>query len=292
MADIGHNETEEVLEEVEQELNAIYKAVNVAMKVTLLSVLAKIGTGETQAERYANANKYNRLGVLVGSIASEIVKGNKEAVTVSNTALIKTYGINYTYTTYALEKAINNVGLINLLSDKAIKKLVEDNLSPFTLLAMDNIVDRNAIERELTTQLVNGIVNGESNQKIARRVTTVIEKNASDALRIARTEVTRVQSSARQDMYDTAKEKYGIKLKKMWVATNDSRTRDSHAMADGQTVDSDKEFTVSGYKTMEPGLFGVASMDINCRCTTVPIQDDIISSDIGYDEWREKRGVA
>ena len=54
---------------------------------------------------------------------------------------------------------------------------------------------------------------------------------------------------------------------KQWDATLDSKTRPEHQFLDGQLVDVDKPFKDSeGNEAMFPGGFGVASLDINCRC--------------------------
>lgn len=47
----------------------------------------------------------------------------------------------------------------------------------------------------------------------------------------------------------------------------DGRTRDRHRMLDGQKVGHDEPFKYSGMEAMYPGGFGIASMDINCRCS-------------------------
>ena len=56
-------------------------------------------------------------------------------------------------------------------------------------------------------------------------------------------------------------------FKRVWVATLDGRTRDRHRMLDGQKVDVDQPFEYGGMTAMYTGGFGIASMDINCRCT-------------------------
>ena len=76
--------------------------------------------------------------------------------------------------------------------------------------------------------------------------------NKASAIRTARTAVTGAQNAGRMDSY-VAAEKMGIKVRKEWLATIDGRTRHSHAMLDGQTVDIDKPFKVDGEEIMFPG---------------------------------------
>lgn len=59
-----------------------------------------------------------------------------------------------------------------------------------------------------------------------------------------------------------------------WVATNDNRTRESHAAANGQVVDVDTPFDVGGSQLLFPGddsLGADVGEIVNCRCTTVPV---------------------
>jgi len=56
---------------------------------------------------------------------------------------------------------------------------------------------------------------------------------------------------------------------KQWVATLDDRVRDTHLDLDGEIVPLGEPFTAGGYSAQNPGEFGIASQDINCRCTIV-----------------------
>jgi hypothetical protein len=48
-----------------------------------------------------------------------------------------------------------------------------------------------------------------------------------------------------------------------------------HAELDGQRVDFDEKFVYIGLEAIGPRCFGVAGMDINCRCTTIAIVDGV-----------------
>ena len=125
--------------------------------------------------------------------------------------------------------------------------------------------------RKLESELTTGILKGESIPNIAKRLKSVSEGYLGDTIRIARTETTRVEGSARQAVGDEGK-RLGFKMWKRWVATADARTRDAHAAADGQEVPNDEPFTVGGEEMMYPGdiSLGASAWNvINCRCTIV-----------------------
>jgi SPP1 gp7 family putative phage head morphogenesis protein len=112
---------------------------------------------------------------------------------------------------------------------------------------------------------------GESIPNLAKRMQDITNKTLSESIRIARTETTRVENSAKQDVGEHG-EKLGFKMKKQWISTSDGRTRPEHAGADGQIVDIDKPFIVGGEELMYPGdESGSAWNTINCRCTTINI---------------------
>ena len=69
---------------------------------------------------------------------------------------------------------------------------------------------------------------------------------------------------------------------KEWLTENDAEVRPEHAELDGQVKNVNSPFVVksTGNETQYPGGFGVASLDVNCRCATLvsienrPINDD------------------
>ena len=60
--------------------------------------------------------------------------------------------------------------------------------------------------------------------------------------------------------------KKGADIVRIWSAALDGRTRPTHRKLDGQIREVGEPFEVDGMKVMQPGGFGIASEDINCRC--------------------------
>lgn len=84
----------------------------------------------------------------------------------------------------------------------------------------------------------------------------------ADIARIADTEMHRIANTA---ALDTAK-RAGA-MNKTWVTMLDDRVRDTHDYLEGQTVSIDDDFyTYDGDHASAPGLFSLASNNVNCRC--------------------------
>lgn len=123
-------------------------------------------------------------------------------------------------------------------------------------------------------QVSRGISNGSSWNDIAKTLAERNMKNTpfgtaiNNAIRIARTEGHRVQTSARVDAMSEAKKK-GADVVKQWDSTLDGRTRTTHRQLDGQIRELDEPFEVEGMKVDAPGMFGNPAEDCNCRCAVL-----------------------
>lgn len=121
--------------------------------------------------------------------------------------------------------------------------------------------------RLLTQEMAAAVDAGEGIGDISRRVEKVFAFNDTvRAERIARTEVLAGSNHGALEAYKQS----GVVERKRWLATRDSRVRDAHAEANGQTVALDVPFLVMGESIMAPGE-GSPGNAVNCRCTIVPV---------------------
>ena len=153
-------------------------------------------------------------------------------------------------------------------------------------LDFENVVNEYFTSRQL---ILTGI-----SVRMANRISKIIEQGRADNLTlpqiaklvsdkflpisraraalIARTETHSAASFANHSYHQTVQEDLGMKMLKKWVATNDGRTRPTHAAASGQIVDMDEDFTVGGVPMGFAGdSRGGAANVINCRCASAPI---------------------
>ena len=120
------------------------------------------------------------------------------------------------------------------------------------------------LAKTMTNTIIRETAKGKGYAYIAKRVADQTEASYKNSLRIARTEAGRVQTLATQKGYDDAVELGVTELQKRWVSSMDRRTRESHGIADGQTVNYDANFQVGSATGSGPRNMGRAEEDINC----------------------------
>lgn len=121
------------------------------------------------------------------------------------------------------------------------------------------------IKEAVRAALLDGVNDGTGEAGTVRLIRERIGRrlSATNAARIARTEM----HTAATIGADEAARSTGLEVIKEWASAEDSRTRRSHAMADGQEVPLDDPFMVGGVRLMLPGdPNGPAKEIINCRC--------------------------
>lgn len=143
---------------------------------------------------------------------------------------------------------------------------------------------------QIRAQLVEGVAAGESIDDLAARVRHVFTiATDTRAVTIARTEVISAYNGAATATAATLPA--DVVAGKEWIATRDSRTREEHADADGQTVALADAFEVMGERVLYPGD-GSAANAVNCRCTVAFLTPDEMPTERGREvELRVARGA-
>lgn len=141
----------------------------------------------------------------------------------------------------------------------------DDLVEVYTNAARNRLVGiGDDVWKNVQAQIALGNQSGESIAEIATRIRNVASVSEARSLTIARTEVHAAHESGsyEQAMF------VDPNAEKIWLATEDSRTRPSHRAADGQTVKIGETFNVGGSKLRYPGdPLGAAEDCINCRCS-------------------------
>jgi len=155
---------------------------------------------------------------------------------------------------------------------------------------------------KLDRTITQGLIQGQSYPKMARAMKhNVLESSMSNALRIARTEGQRAAVQGQIANADKA-DALGVKVRRIWDATLDRRTRPEHGALDGQAADEDGMFDTSVGLIPGPLQSGVASFDISCRCRIREevegyepkvrrIRDEGVQPYETYDTWAMRHGI-
>lgn len=124
-------------------------------------------------------------------------------------------------------------------------------------------VDVAKLKKTITQEISRGIASGLLYSDIARNIKNVSGAPLSRAKTITRTEGNRIQNTASRDAALEAKN-HGADLVKLWDATLDGKTRDSHRMVDGEIRELNEKFSNGLDRPGDPA--GSAAEVVNCRC--------------------------
>lgn len=125
------------------------------------------------------------------------------------------------------------------------------------------------VAADLTATLTEGSILGEPILSLEARVLDVFDTSEARAHTIARTSVVPAANGATDTAMGVIHDQV-VALDKEWLATDDERTREEHAEADGQRVGYNEPFLVMGEEMMYPGdPAGSAANVVNCRCVVL-----------------------
>ena len=281
MADKAHRLTDEKLEEMEKRLSAIYSRAENEIQKTADEYFSRFAAqdekkrklleqGKITEEEYTKWRKGKvmygkRFTEMKEQCAKQLLNVNKTAMAYINGELPEVYALNYN----ALESAVNGVGgyYFTLVDADTVRNLAVTDTSLLPYKEIDPAKDIPWNMKKINAETLQGILQGESMDKIAKRMMNVQEMNKTQAIRSARTIVTGAENKGRQDSYARAGAD-GIVMKREWIATNDSRTRHWHAELDGVEVDVDEPWVNDFGEIMFPGDPSADPANTyNCRCS-------------------------
>ncbi len=248
----------------ERELIRVYRDALKEFRAQLGEMYAKYAKGGKLT--YAEMSKYNRLVGVYADANGELKRLTGRGAKIITQLAGSAYEESFYWAGFALEKGTQARLGFGALNPETVAASVQNPISGLTLNETLE-ANRDAIVTNIRRQITQGLVRGESYPEVAQRIKGTLDGDATKALRVARTEAHRNAQAGRAAAFDKA-EAAGVELTRVWVATLDNRTRDTHGAMDGQKADAEGRFhSPSGATTTQPGAFGIAGEDINCRCT-------------------------
>lgn len=269
MDDLGVQYTDKKVEALEKKLAKAYKQASKEIGEKLKDFTEKSAAKESKYLQMVKDgtmtqdafDKWKQGQVFYGdawksqqrNMAKVLADTNKTATAWINGEKADVFAFNGNYTAYDMEHGFGvNFGF-DLYSEDSVKHLLKDNPKILPKSSLSISKDEKWNMRNIRSQITQGILQGESIPKIADRLANLIpERNRNQMVLHARTAMTSAQNAGRQERYKEA-EALGIKFKKVWLATLDARTRETHQDADGQAVKPDEDFVVGGEKLAYPG---------------------------------------
>lgn len=311
MADIGFEETEEILAEMEGKVGKVYRTAVKESKEKLEDFMRKFDAEDLKKKAEVKAGKlteeaYNkwRLGkmasgkryqAMLDTLAADLTNADKIAMSIVGDYMPEVYAINRNFAAFEVEKGSMMDTSFTLYDRHTVERLIKSDKTMLPKPKVDIPKDKRWNKRHIREQITQGILQGESIPKIAKRLEKVTDMDRSAAIRNARTATTGAQNIGRVDSYKRAKE-MGIGLRQEWLATLDGRTRHSHRQMDGVKVEVGEKFPNGCRFPGDPQ--GPAEEVYNCRCTLVAALDNFDQSDaprnsklgdMSYEEWKKEK---
>lgn len=212
------------------------------------------------AENYTVRNRW--FEDMVNITAFRLANVNQIALDYVNGKIPNIYVHNFNF----IDSELLDIGISWTLRDeRMIRNLIGDSL-PEKHINIKKDVAWN--RQQMNSSVLQGILQGESIPKIAKRLLPIVNNNKNASIRNARTMVTGAENKGRIDRYQEYESK-GVVMKKVWIATPDGRTRNWHLSMDGQEVKVGGRFIDGhGNPLRYPGdPEGAPDSVYNCRCS-------------------------
>lgn len=318
MADYAHEQTDKMIERLEDELRREYSRAARETQQKLNDYLkafhqkdkerqAQVARGELSLDEY---KRWRQGQILMGkcwramqrTLSEDMHNVNDIAMSIVRGHLPEVYALNYNWGTFEVEtKTMIDTSYV-LYDRQTVERLFRENpeLLPAAapksktaqLLAANKDLRWN--QQRIQSELLQGILQGEAISDIARRMQNVTNSNYKAAVRNARTMYTGAQNAGRVDSYKRA-EKMGIEMEQQWVATLDGRTRHSHRQLDGERIKVGGKFSNGCRFPADPQ--GKPAEVYNCRCTLISqmvgLEHDLSGRSLAkldgksYEEWKQ-----
>lgn len=322
MRDAGHELTDAILADLESRIKKEYAQAVRETQGKLMAYLSsfaekadlhrkQVESGEWTQEEYT---KWLQGQLAVGkrweavrnSLAKDYHNANVLARSMARETMPDVYALNHDYATYQIERRGRIDTSYTLYDRDAIARLMRDDpdiLPPPGKVESDRIAAGKDVRwnsQQVQSVMTQAILQGKSIPEIAEDISEKLgARNYAAAVRYARTAITGAENAGRQDAYQRATD-MGIKLKKMWIATLDNRTRLSHRHLDGKTVNVNEDFPNGCEYPGDPN--GPPEEVWNCRCATsvqmegferdvtdINLRRDDKLGEMSYEEWLEDR---
>lgn len=182
-----------------------------------------------------------------------------------NKYLNEAYNNGFVGSLYCMQK--EDIPLAYGIDEKKVLTSISKKIENMTFADREE-TNMDDFKKKIKAEITRGIANGSKYSEIVRNLDNTTKEGVNSSYRICRTEMGRISQEAKYDSMVKAKEN-GADIVKQWDSTMDGKTREAHSKLDGQVKEIDEPFEIGDMKAMYPCGFGIAAMDINCRCVVL-----------------------
>ena len=229
-----------------------------------------VDRGEVDKWREGFVRELMRQNKVIDGIMEQLNAAGADAAALIRDSMVDIYNANRQEATETLALEAGQMGVYATFAQydkRQIAVLLQEQQSPFSRLAYQNMGQNPAIRRRLQNELAQATILGESQRDIIKRIRKVTGQTVAQARRVAQTERTRVQSQARWQAGNEAAA-MGLRVYNTW-ATRMINSRESHIRLNGKSALQGERFPGSVLRF--PGdPEGPAREVINCFCVLVP----------------------
>lgn len=317
--DAGRRRVDVKLKQLEREISRSYRRAAQEMKYDLDEFLSKyeakdlikreqLQKGIISEEDYISWRKgqifqSEHMQAKIADLTTTALNADKKAMQLVNNELPAVYATAFNYGGFRGEKYAQAAGFdytqFTIINEDAVRILATEDpdLIPWKPV-VDVPKDKQWNRQHIQNAIQQGIIKGDSMDKIADRLLPVVNMDEHAAIRTARTAVNGVENRGRKEATERVREA-GIPMVEQWGCVHDSRTRDTHILLDGTLPNEDGLFGegILNKLMAYPGDPSGDPADVyNCRCRLNSYIDGIDHSkdmelyeqflqDNYYDDW-------
>lgn len=205
--------------------------------------LAMVESGELSDDAFQNWCRHqifrgDRYRALIRELTDVLTNADVAAMAAVNEQLPYTLAESYDFISSlgfeAADKAGITMGTFQIYNADSVREIIRQNPSLFPVVDLPE--DEGWNRMHINNEIMQGIIQGNSMQQVARRLQSVAAMDNRAAIRNARTAMTAAENLGRSESARRLKQK-GLPVKEVWSATKDSRTRNTHLLLDGTEKD-------------------------------------------------------
>ncbi len=285
MRDIGNEETEKLIAEMEKKIRREYAQAEKELNEKFNEYVRKfkvkdeikrqqLARGEITQEFYEYWRKGQfsiafRWQEMRRTMADDLTTVSQKARSIVDGYRPEAYAINHDYITFLIEKDSGIDTSYTLYNTRSAERLLMDErVLPKPGKSMKGKIERGEVvkwqEGQIQSVTLQSLLQGESTENMAQRICrTLSVSNYADAVRYARTAMTGAQNGGRFDAISRCRDE-GIDVVGQWSATLDGRTRHTHRQIDGEVAEPGEMFSNGCRFPGDPN--GPPAEIWRCRC--------------------------